>query len=182
MNIEQFIKGLKFLGIAYNKEFNEEQAKVWYEFFKNESYDDFRNAVKRIIPKKQFMPSIAELKQEITLLSNPVLQMNADQEWDKVIKAVKRFGSYRQDEAMKSLNPYTANIVRQVGYMRICMSEHIQWERKEFMELFNTNKERDENTLMLTEPQMTLPELMRMAELKSQEMLEHEETLLLEGE
>ena len=175
MDKEQFLKGMTFLTIAYNKEFTQEQISVWYDFFKNDNYEVFRQAVKRIIPKNQFMPSIAELKSEIALISNPVLQMNADEEWDNVLKAIRRYGSYRQDEAMKSLNPYTANIVRQVGYMRICMSENIQWERKEFMELFKMNKDRDENTLLLSEPQMTIAELTRIARLKE------EEVKLLEG-
>lgn len=171
MTKEQFLKGITFLTIAYNKEFTEEQVSVWYEFFKDEDYEAFRKAVKRIIPLKQFMPSIAELKQEIATISNPVLQLNVDEEWDNVLKAIRRYGSYRQDEAMKSLKPYTANIVRQVGYMRICQSENIQWERKEFMELFNMNKERDTDTLMLSEPTMTLGELTRIAALKESERL-----------
>ena len=177
MTKEQFVKGITFLTIAYNKEFTEEQISVWYEFFKETDYDAFRQAVKRIIPQKQFMPSIAELKQEIALISNPILQLNADQEWDEVIKAVRKYGSYREQEAMESLKPYTRNIVRQVGFKRICLSENIQWERKEFMDLFNTNKERDETALMLGEPQMTLAELIRISDMKKQ--LEHKETLML---
>lgn len=180
MNKEQFLKGLKFLGAAYNKQFDEEQAAVWYEFFKDTDYDAFRQAVKRIIPQKQFMPSIAELKQEIALISNPVLQLNADQEWNEVINAVRKYGSYREDEALNSLKPYTKNIARQVGFTRICMSENIQWERKEFIDLFNMNKERDETALMLSEPQMTLAEITRIAKLKENEMLKHEEALFLE--
>lgn len=171
MTKEQFLKGITFLTIAYNKEFTEEQVSVWYEFFKDEDYEAFRKAVKRIIPLKQFMPSIAELKQEIATISNPVLQLNVDEEWDNVLKAIRRYGSYRQDEAMQSLKPYTANIVRQVGYMRICQSENIQWERKEFIELFNMNKDRDTTALMLSEPTMTLGELTRIAALKEKEML-----------
>lgn len=171
MTKEQFLKGITFLTIAYNKEFTEEQVSVWYEFFKDEDYDAFRKAVKRIIPLKQFMPSIAELKQEIATISNPVLQLNADEEWDNVLKAVRKYGSYRQDEAMQSLKPYTRNIARQIGYQRICQSESIQWERKEFIELFNMNKERDADTLMLSEPTMTLSELTRIASLKEKERL-----------
>lgn len=70
MRKEEFIKGLKFLGLAYNKEFDEQQAMVWYDFFKETDYEDFRNAVKRIIPIKQFMPSIAELKEECEKVRN----------------------------------------------------------------------------------------------------------------
>lgn len=181
MNQEQFLKGLKYLGAAYNKQFDEEQAAVWYDFFKDTDYEVFRTGVKRIIPKKQFMPSIAELKQEIALISNPVLQLNADEEWDEVINAVRKYGSYREDEALNSLKPYTKYIARQVGFKRICMSENIQWERKEFMDLFNTNKERDMETLMIGEPKLTLAEIKRLAELKEQQRLEKEETLMIEG-
>lgn len=171
MTKEEFVKGMTFLGIAYNKEFTSEQVSVWYEFFKDTNYDVFKQAVKRIIPKKQFIPSIAELKHEITLINNPVLQLNADQEWDEVINAVRKYGSYREDEAINSLKPYTKYITRQVGFRRICLSENIQWERKEFIELFNLNKERDEAALILNEPVMTLPELTRMAKLKEKETL-----------
>lgn len=176
MDREQFIKGLKYLGIAYNKEFTEEQATVWYDFFKNENFDDFRNAVKRIIPKKQFLPSIAELKQEITLLKNPVLQLKADEEWDKCINTIRKYGRYRKDEAMAALSEHNRNIIRQIGFERICNSENIEWERRLFNELFNNKQDSYGDALLLSEPQMTLAELKRMAEIKS---LEHSEQLLI---
>lgn len=178
MNKQQFLKGITFLTIAYNKEFTTEQVDVWYEFFKDEDYEVFRQAVKRVIPQKQFMPSIAELKSEIAMLSNPVLQLNAEEEWDNVLKAVRRYGSYRESEAMESFNPYTRNIVRQVGFKRICMSDSIQWERKEFLELFNMRQDRDSDSLLLAEPVMTLAELSRTAQLKVAELEREEQKLL----
>ena len=178
MNRENFIKGLKYLGTAYNKEFTEEQATVWYDFFKDEDFDNFRAAVKRIIPKKQFMPSIAELKQEIALFKNPTLQLKPDEEWENVRMAIRRYGFYRGDEAMKSLNPTTASVVRMLGgWENVCQSTNGDWLRKNFVELFNTKTETYEEVALLGEPQMTLSELTRMAELKA---LDHNETLLLE--
>lgn len=170
MNREDFIKGLKFLGIAYNKEFTEEQATVWYEFFKDETYDNFRNAVKRIIPKKQFMPSIAELKQEIALISNPVLQLNAAEEWEKAMSTIRKYGRYRKDEAMAALSEHNRNIIRQIGFERICNSENIEWERRLFNELFNNAQDGYGEALVLNEPQLTLAEIKRMAELKQAEL------------
>ena len=159
--------------MPYNKEFTEEQAVVWYDFFKNETYDNFRNAVKRIIPKKQFMPSIAELKQEITLLKNPVLQLKADEEWENVLRAISKYGYYRGDEGMKSLNPTTAKVVRMLGgWGSICQSTDGDWLRKNFMDLFNTKVENYEEAALLGEPQLTLAELTRIAETKA---LDHNE-------
>lgn len=162
MKIENFIKGMKFLGIAYNKEFNKEQCEVWYDFFKNEDYEVFRKAIKRIISKSQYLPSISEIKKEMSLISVPTLQLNADEEWEKVLNAVRRYGSYRQEEAMNSLNEYTRDITRQVGYNRICMSEAIQWERKEFIELFESNKHIAEEICSMNKPYLTFSELLKL--------------------
>lgn len=181
MTKEQFLKGITFLTIAYNKEFTEEQVSVWYEFFRNDDYEVFRNAVKRIIPKNQFMPSIAELKQEIANISNPILQLDIDEEWNNVIQAIRKYGYYRVEEALNSLNEYTRQIVRTIGWYRLCMSENIEWERKTFKELFNNKQDRYEDVLVLSEPTMTLAELTTKAKLKEQEMLEQKETKLIGG-
>lgn len=172
MNKTQFTKGITFLAIAYNKEFTDEQVSVWYEFFKEENYDDFRSAVKRIIPKNQFMPSIAELKQEIALVSNPVLQLKPDEEWENVRLAIRKYGFYRGNEAMKLLNPTTARVVRMLGgWENICQSTNGDWLRKNFMELFNTKVDNYEEALMLSEPTMTMAEITRVAKLKEEERL-----------
>ncbi len=70
MKKTEFVKGLKFLGLAYNKEFDEEQTTVWHNFFERDDYEDFRIAIKAMIATKQFMPSIAELKEEIQTVRN----------------------------------------------------------------------------------------------------------------
>lgn len=60
----ELIKGLKFLGIAYSKEFDQDECQVYYEFLKDYSYDTFRTAVKSIIKKSKFLPKINELVDE----------------------------------------------------------------------------------------------------------------------
>lgn len=183
MNKEIITKGLALLKYAYPntfKDFSKEDTEmmiiVWLDTFSDNNPKEFETAIKRLMKTSKYMPSIAEIKQEIALISNPVIQLNADQEWDEVINAVRKYGSYREDEALNSLKPYTKHIARQVGFKRICMSENIQWERKEFIDLFNMNKERDEVALMLNEPQMTLAELTRIAKLKAAK-----EPLMIEG-
>lgn len=151
MSKEQFIKGLKYLGIAYNKEFDEEQATVWYDFFKDVDYEVFRQAVKRIIPKNKFLPSIAELKHEIAQITNPVLQMNVDVEWDIVIKLIRKYGTYITREQFNELKPLTMKVVKTIGWRRLCMSENIEFERKTFYDIFNSYQKRsEESSLMQT--------------------------------
>ena len=64
MKQEELVKGLKVLGIAYGKEFNQEECSTYYEFLQEYSYDTFRAAVKNIIKTSKFLPKISELVEE----------------------------------------------------------------------------------------------------------------------
>ena len=70
MKKEEFKQGFAYLNVAYNKDFTKEQLDVWYDFFKEDDFENFRNAVKSIILKNKYMPSIAELKTELEELVN----------------------------------------------------------------------------------------------------------------
>ena len=176
MTKEEFAKAMSFLGMAYDKEFEAKQVEVWFTFFHQEDFQDFKQAVTRLISKSKFLPSIAEIKQEIAVLKNPVLQLNAEDEWSKVQNAVRKFGYYNSKEAMESLEPQTAKVVRLLGgFGAVCQSTDGDWLRKNFMSLFSQISETNQDALQLSEPQLTLGELKRIAEVKAQERLLLEE-------
>lgn len=175
MNKEEFVKALTFLTVAYNKEFTSEQTGIWYEFFKEDNINTFKTAIKRVVSKNKYIPSIAEIKQEMALISTPSLQLDPDEEWETVLIAIRKYGYYKQLEALATLKPLTKHIVKIIGWGRLCSSESIQWEKKEFIEIFKNKKDNAEEVAMLSEPTMTLAELTR----KSQEYLQLEEQKLL---
>lgn len=55
---------MKYLGIAYGKEFDVDECKVYYDFLKAYNYEVFRTAIKSSIKKSKFMPKINELVEE----------------------------------------------------------------------------------------------------------------------
>ena len=171
MDKQDFVKAMSYLGIIYNKEFTQDEVSVWYSFFQDANAEVFKNAIKRLATKNKFLPSIAEIKQEMAYISNPILQLDLDEEWDSVIHALRRYGYYRVEEALNSLKPETRQIVQTIGWYRLCTSENIEWERKTFKELFNNKQDRYEETLVLSEPTMTLAELTMTAKLKEEERL-----------
>lgn len=61
MKIEELVKGLNFLGLAYGKEYNQMEAQQIYEFVKEYDYDTFIRATKDIIRTSKFIPKIADL-------------------------------------------------------------------------------------------------------------------------
>lgn len=142
MQREEFLKALTYLGLVYSKEFTQEQVSVWYGFFKNDSYDDFRDAIKRISVKSKFMPSIAELKGEMAEQSTA--QLDADEAWTGVVKAIGRYGYYRSEEAMKSLPDLTRNAIQCMGgFQRLCASEDNEWLRKDFAKVYDDMRTRN---------------------------------------
>ena len=64
MKQEDLVKGLKVLGVAYSKNFTQEECATYYEFLQEYSYDTFRTAVKNIIKKSKYLPKISELIEE----------------------------------------------------------------------------------------------------------------------
>ena len=172
MTKENFLKGITYLGIAYNKSFDEQQVSVWYDFFKDTDYEVFRQAVKRIIPKSKYLPSIAELREEIAELTNPMLQLDVDEEWNSVIKAIRQYGSYNGIAALESMKPETREIVKTIGWYRLCMSENIEFERRTFKELFTNKQTSAKKVGVINEPQLTLGELTKLAQSKNINLLE----------
>lgn len=75
MKIEEFIKAMSILGTAYNKEFTQVQIITWYEYFKLTRLDCFKKAIRQIIPRNKFMPSIAELLDECKSTSKTSIEL-----------------------------------------------------------------------------------------------------------
>lgn len=171
MTPQEFAKAMTFLGLAYDKEFSKDQLNVWYTFFSDDTDANFRKAVTRLVSKSKFLPSIAEIKSEIAGITNPELLLDPNREWANVEEAIHRYGFYNSEEAVASLDPFTAQVVRNMGgFRKICMSEDGDWTRKNFLRVWEEMKDGNKSALVLNENVMTLPELQRMAELKTEEM------------
>ena len=143
MSKVDFIKGIKLLCTAYNKEFTEEQIEVWYTMLKEYNVNEFSKAIQELIKTEEYMPSIAHITKQIAKSHFKDIP-DAESEWAKVINTVHRFGSYKEEEAINSLNEYTRKIVKLIGYQRICIStrEEQIWNKKEFIEEYNSLKEK----------------------------------------
>lgn len=143
MTKEDFAKGMAFLSGVYSKSLTPEQLAIWYTFFETDTLEEFQRAVRIVSVRSKFMPSIAELKEAIA--EDAVGMIPADQAWDKVLYAIRKFGWCQADDAMKSLPPVAQLTVNHLGgFKRICESEDLEWTRKDFMKIYDTNKNREQ--------------------------------------
>lgn len=148
MKKEEFVKNMTYMGIIYGKKFNNEELSAWYSFFYDCDANVFRIAIKNLAEKNKFMPTVADVKQEILKIQNPDLKLSAEEEWATVLMAIRKFGGYQEEKALQSLKPYTREIVERMNFQSICMSENINWDRKIFIENFNSCKKNQEYMLI----------------------------------
>ena len=101
----------------------------------------FLKAINNIRSKNKFFPSVADIKEEIAKMQLSDIP-EAEDEWQEVIDAVHTYGYYREQQALKSLKPYTAKIVGYIGYSRICTAtqEEQVWNKKEFIGEYTNEK------------------------------------------
>ena len=162
MNKEIITKGLALLKYTYpntfkdySKEDTEMMIIVWLDAFIDDDPKSFEIAIKRIMKTSKWCPSIAEIKQEIAVINNPVLQLNVDEEWNTVLQAIRKYGYMQAAQAFETLKPETLEIVKQVGWYKMCMSENIDYERRYFYELFNGMQKRISNATVVSHKELT---------------------------
>lgn len=155
MNQETIIKAITLLKSNYQnalKDYTKEDMQLminaWLEFFKDTSVNEFELAIKNIINKSDYFPTISQIKKEIANIKTNNIP-SAEDEWEEVIRTIHKFGSYRQQEAMEHLKDYTAYIVRHIGYQNICMSEDNTWNKKEFIAEYNQMKDKENELIQI---------------------------------
>lgn len=157
INKKDIVDTITLLKMTYPgalKDLQEDELKmmvnIWYEDFKNTPKEDFNKAIQEIRYTNKFFPSIADIKEKVAK-GNVNLPL-AEDEWQEVINSIRKYGYYRQEQALESLNPYTRKITQYIGFERICMAspEEQKWNKKNFIEEYNSLKDKEINNLQIS--------------------------------
>jgi hypothetical protein len=124
-------------------------VKMWQKAFEDQPFEVVFGALSKHILKAKFPPTIAELREEVIRITNPEALKSGEEAWEEVIAAVKRFGFYRQAEAMKSFDEPTQRAVRTIGWNKICHSETIGIERSNFYKTYEALSKGDKEKALL---------------------------------
>ena len=84
LNISIFDNYYKMLLLNYNKKHTQSLYKMYYEFFKNETEEDFKNAVMEAIRNEKYFPNIAELSKYLPTKTEKKLKEWENTESDQV--------------------------------------------------------------------------------------------------
>ena len=147
-----FVSALK---TYYSKEQNllpnQQAMELWYRELQDIPFPVAEAALRKWVNTNKWSPSIAEIR-EITVNIVEGDALTWGESWERAVNAIRRFGSYRPQEALESLDPMTRKCVESLGYRELCISENPMADRANFRMVFETFEKREK-----TKKQLSLP-------------------------
>jgi hypothetical protein len=129
---------------------NDQAMALWFKQLQDIPYDVAEIALNKWVAVNKWSPSISEIRQTaIELMSGE--SKDWGDAWEEVLKAINYYGSYREEDALNSLDDTTRKVVKRLGFRNICMSENIEADRANFRMIYTNQMERDKQAAQLPE-------------------------------
>jgi len=104
---------------------------LWEKMLSDIPYEIAESALIKVLATARFFPTVAEIREAAASIVNPAIP-SAAEAWGEVVQAIRRYGYYREEEALASLSPATAQVVRWIGWQEICICEEVDVIRGQF--------------------------------------------------
>lgn len=150
MTRKEMAQLLAVLAASYPRfEVDDLKARVWHEMLGDLDYAVASMAIKKIIMQNTFAPAIAEVRKAAMEIVNPE-QVTGSEAWGEVTRAIRNYGYYREAEALASMSPTTARVVRHMGWRDICVSEEPTGVlRGQFLRMYGQVADREQEQQLL---------------------------------
>ncbi len=131
-------------------------------------YDVATISLKKWVCTNKWPPSIAEIRESATSVVLPEIK-DWSAAWSDVQDAMRRFGYYRANEAVESLDPVTRETVKRLGFSKLCISENETADRANFRTIYETIAQRKKTETLIPAKIKGLIKEIRMLEDKKDE-------------
>lgn len=129
---------------------NSQAMELWFLQLKDIPYETAQNILNKWASTNKWSPSIADIRQMASEnLVGTVQEWN--EAWHEVRMAIRKFGSYREQEALESMSPMTRKVTEQIGFHILCMSEEedMKWYSEQFRKIYTNYAEKAKQDLMI---------------------------------
>lgn len=130
---------------------NNQAMELWFRELQDISPQVAEAALRKWVQTNKWPPSIADIREMATTVSMPEIP-DWGEAWESACKAIRRFGFYRQKEALDSLDPLTRKAVERLGFRDLCVSENHMTDRANFRMIYENLAKREQ-----TKQQVALP-------------------------
>lgn len=119
-----------------------EAFNVWFSLLQDLDYMVAQAAIQKYMLTNKKCPTIADIRELATSVSIGEKPLWSDG-WEEVLMAIRKFGSYREEEALESMTETTRRTVQRLGFKNICMSENIMADRANFRMIYEQIADRE---------------------------------------
>ena len=148
---KKIAKGLKSVYAAQTFLPDEDSLKVWYHMLKDLTYEQVSTASYKYMATGKFPPTIAEIREAALQATHPDAEKSWSDGWEQLMKAIRRFGYYQQEEAFASMDDITKTVARRLGWKELCMSENIMADRANFRMAYEQEQNKAKEKAVLPE-------------------------------
>nr|DAM32597.1 MAG TPA: replisome organizer [Caudoviricetes sp.] len=122
----------------------------WYRMLQDVNYKVAENAIAEHICTNVYPPNIAEIRKLCAeRTQRPVLPF--DEAWGVVQKAMRDYGFYNPQKAFETMDELTLEVVKNLGWSRLCQSENPTANRANFREAYEAKAKAIQNNMQLPE-------------------------------
>lgn len=129
-------------------EASEGKARLWATILQDVPYKVVELAVMTLLAKSPYPPKLSDITKSLEeITSTNEQKITSTEAWGEVTRAISCFGHNREVEAMSSLSPLTAKIVKSIGFRNICSTEEdvLGVVRGQFLRMFDAQKTKEHN-------------------------------------
>jgi hypothetical protein len=127
---------------------NQQAMELWFKQLQDIPYNVAEVTLNKWVATNKWSPSIADIRAGATELTEGGAKEWGDA-WQEVLKAISIYGSYREQEALESLDDVTRLCVKRIGFRNICLSENIQNDRANFRMIYENEQQRQRQDAQL---------------------------------
>lgn len=138
MNKKEFAIFASALKTYYPKEKilpNEQAMELWFNQLQDIPYKVAELTLNKWVATNKWSPSIADIREQAA----GIIQGESKdwgEAWQEVLRCISKYGFYREEEALYSMDKLTRKVVRRLGFKNICLSEDIQVDRANFRMIY----------------------------------------------
>lgn len=116
---------------------NKEAMELWFRELADIPYDVAEAVLRKWVSLNKWSPSIADIREMVAEAQNGEMP-DYGAAWESVLRAIRQYGFYNQQEALESLDPMTRGVVERMGFRELCMSENPGVDRGQFRKIYET--------------------------------------------
>ncbi len=109
--------------------------RAWYRMLADMDFEVVENAVLEHISTSAFPPSIAEIR-KLCVERYKKAPLGFDGAWNVVLAAIAKHGLNGFQEAFGMMDPLTLDVVKNLGWRNLCLSENQAADRANFREAY----------------------------------------------